>query len=439
MTLTGAELLTGFSRFINDYDSSTTTSAGNATKTTLVDTYMSRWGDGHLQGQYIRLTSGTAALEVRRITENTQTTGTITVSPAFSQQVASGVTYELHRYDPVLKFRALDSARLEVIDHVYRQIYDDTITSDGFSNTYDIPTTIEIGPVLAIQESPIAHDVNWNFITNPQGNNTTNWSTSNVTASTYDRAENDTIIPKYDETCTKLVVAANVSASYFQIVGNMSHSITAALAAGRTMTFCAWVYSLVANKIRLEITDDAGDADSAYHGGTGWELLAVEKDIDQDNATTLTVKLDVKNTTGPLTAYWNRAWFYFGHKERLVDSIFRPEKSFDVRRDDTDRKVVLASVPPRGYQVRLVGKSALTELGTQTETQLVNAMEVNKGTADIVYAQAAELLFQWERINTDNLDEVQHRIGMVRDRMPKLVRSHAQETPRLRMRGPFSW
>lgn len=438
MTQSGAQLLEGLSSFVNDWETSTATSAGNSGGTTLVDTYMSRYGDNHLSGMFIRLTSGTYNTQVRRIVSNTHSTGTITVSPAFGGQVASAVTYELHRYDPQLKFRALDKARFDIIDDVYRLVYDDTITSDGISDTYDIPSTINIGPVLAIEEHPLGYDAGWNFITDPQGNSTSNWSASSVTASTYDRNENDRIIPKYDDTCTKLLVAASTAATYSQVVGSMANSASATTAAGRDMTFAAWVYSKVADKIRLEIVDDSGSAFSDYHTGLGWQLLSVEKSISQTNTTLLTARFTITNTSSALRAYWNRAWFYYGHKERVTDAIFSQEHSIDIRRDDATQQIILASVPPRGYQIRLVGKAPLSELGATLSTQPSNFMEVTVDTAELLYARAAEILFQWERVDSDNQEEVNTRIRMVRERMPKLRRNLAQETPRKRVRTVFS-
>jgi hypothetical protein len=436
--LTGAQLLAGLSEFVNDYEASTTTSAGNSGGTTLVDTYASRYGDGYLSGMFIRITSGTCVNQIRRVTSNTQATGTITVAPAFSAQVATSVTYQIHKYDPQLKFRALDKARFDVIDNVYQLIYDDTVTSDGQSDVYDVPPTINIGPILAISEEPLGYDANWNFITNPQGNSTTGWTASSVTATTYDRNDNDRVVPKYDESCTKLVIATATAGTYSQTVANMNHNVTASMAAGRDLTFAAWVYSRVADKVRLSIADDNDTLFSNYHLGLGWQLLAVEKTIVQNNATTLTVAFNVANTTGQLTMYWNRAWCYFGAKERVTDAIFNQEHAIDIRRDDATQHIILASIPPRGYQIRLVGKAPLSELGTTLSTQDSGYMEVGADNAELLYARAAELIFQWERINTDNQEEVTNRIRMVRERQPKLRQNWSQESPRKRIRSVYS-
>lgn len=439
MTSTGATLLQGFSEFLADYEASTTTSAGNTGGTTLVDTYLSRYGDNRLKGMFIRITvSGGNQYQVRRITSNTQSSGTVTVSPAFSGQVGVTSTYELHRYDPAIKFRALDKARFDVVDNVFRLIYDDTITSDGRNSVYDIPSSIDIGPVAAIVENPIEYGPTWNFLTNPDNASTTNWTASSTTASTYTRSENDLIIPKYDSTCTKLVTAASTAATYTQVVGDMTNSITAALAADRKMTFAAWVYCTEASKIALRILDDSGTvATGSNHGGAGWELLTVEGTIAGNNATTLSARFVISSTANASTIFVNRSWFYFGDKERVADSIYQPEYAVEIRRDNATQQFMLKTVPPRGYQIRLIGKTVLSALGSTAATQVTNTMEVDANTAEILYARAAEVLFQWERVNTDNIQDVMQRIQMVRERQPKLRQNFAQEVPRVKIRSAF--
>lgn len=439
MTTTGANLLTGFSEFISDEFSSTTTSAGNAGGTTMVDTLLSRYGDGRLSGYFVRPTSGTDSLAIRKVEDNVQSTGVVEVTPAFSAQLATSVTYGLHRYDPALKFRALDKARLDILDQVFQLIYNDTITSDGRTTVYDIPSAIEVGPISAIVEKPEAAAVDWNFLSNPQGNSTDNWTATSTTASTYTRTTNDLLVPKYTDTCTSLVTAASTAATYAQTVDNMTNSITAALAADRTMTFAAWVYCTEASKIALRITDDGGAvATGSNHGGGGWELLTVEGTIAGDNATTLTATFVISSTANASTIYWENAWFYFGAVERVKDSIYRPEYALDVRRDNTTQHLILNSPPPRGYQIRLIGKAPLSALGSVAASQVTNTMEVDGNTAEILYARAAEILFQWERVATDNYPEVAQRIAMVREREPKLVRNYGQETPRIRIKNAFS-
>src|SRR5665213_1267740 len=99
MSLAGGSLLTGLSKFVDDYWSSTTTGTGLSTGSTLVDTGLEQFGDGRLSGWWIRFTdTGTNQYSVSRVTANTQSSGTVVLSPPMPAQVTSGKTYELHKY-----------------------------------------------------------------------------------------------------------------------------------------------------------------------------------------------------------------------------------------------------------------------------------------------------------------------------------------------------
>lgn len=438
MTRTGDQLLQGFSEFIDDWFASTTTSAGNAGGTTLVDNALKGFGDNRLQGGFIRQTLTPFA--VRRVSGNTQSSGTATVQQAFAAQVGSSVAYEFHKYEPSKKFLALDKARLAVIDHVFQIKLNDTITSDGITTTYDIPSNIEQGPIVAYIEQPIeTANITWNFLGDPLGDSTSKWTASSVTASTVSRNFNDPLIPKYDETCTKLVVAASTNGTYTQVVADMANSMTAALAADRKMTFAAWIYCTEASKVRLRLLDDNGTlATGNYHGGNGWELLWVEGTVAGNNATTLSCRMLLDSTANPATVYFNRGWFYFGGKEKVTDSIYSEERKVDVRRDATEQHIILSSRVPRGYQLRLAGRAPLTAIGTTISTQAAATMEVDEKSEQILYAYAAELLFAWEGIKTDHLPDVIARINNARARLPDLQRAWEYNSPAPVLRSPWA-
>ena len=88
----------------------TTSSAGNAGGTTLVDTDLASWGNDAFENWWAMITSGTNAGEWRQVTDFVGSSGTLTVAPAYTGQVASAVTYELHRYNPTQIHLALNEA-----------------------------------------------------------------------------------------------------------------------------------------------------------------------------------------------------------------------------------------------------------------------------------------------------------------------------------------
>lgn len=73
------------------------TATGGSTSTVIDTTRLSSseaYGDDQWVGSYVRLTSGSAAGQVRVVTDYVASTGTLTVSPVFGA-TASGATYEL--------------------------------------------------------------------------------------------------------------------------------------------------------------------------------------------------------------------------------------------------------------------------------------------------------------------------------------------------------
>lgn len=408
MSLTGQELLVGFSKFIGDYVSSTTTSAGGAGGNTLIDTYLSRFADDKLIDWYLRPTGATNQYAVRRISDFTGSTGTCTVSPVFAAQTASTQAYELHRYDPADKFQALDDARLAVSPYLYILRTIDTITADGISNSFSIPSTIRVGPFQVIEEEPLAADADWNFLSNPVGNSTTGWTASNATQSIVTRDGSDNLIPKYDNAAMKLVVSASTAATVTQAVSSMS-PVTAATAAGREVTFGSWVYCRTANKVQLDIVTDAGTlASSSQHGGSGWELLTATGVVASNNATTLSVRFATDNDSSPVVFYWNRAWFYFGSAD-MIKNIYHGAKAATVRRDDTTQKFYLDWIPQRGRQLRIIGRDTLSAIsGSATAS-----MEVDEESAQLLYAEAARIFFAKRGINTSSFPELAAKLGVV--------------------------
>lgn len=121
------------------YLAGTTTSAGEVDGTTVVDT--TNLQDSTLQDQHywarswVLITSGLNNGEVRRVTGFTAATGTLTVEPAFSNQVASGVTYEVYRSLPPERYREVKGYKDFVNDALARTYHHErallTLISDG--------------------------------------------------------------------------------------------------------------------------------------------------------------------------------------------------------------------------------------------------------------------------------------------------------------------
>lgn len=443
MSTTGSALLTGFSTFLGDVTDPvglTTSAAGDSAGTTLIDDTLGEYEDDALVGRWIRITTtGTNQYLVRRIIKNESASGLVEVNPPFAAQVASSIDYELHRYDPRGKFTALDEARVRVFDVLARTIYDDTTTADGHSRVFPIPSTIRSGPVLVQQECVTSPSVNWNYLAAPLGDSTTGYTATGTTATTVSRSDTDLLVPRVGDSCTKLVTAASQAATYSLLIASAANSLTAALAADRKMTYARWVYCTEASKVRLGIIDDASSTiTGSFHGGGGWELLTVEKTIAGNNATLLSAVISIASTASASTIYAEYGWWYFGSAERVRDSVWSGDVPKRTRRDDTTQQVYLDWVPPRGRQLRFIGRETLTALGTAIATQVTNAMEVDEENAQILYAEAAKIMFGRLGLNLSDFASVSQNIAYADSLKKRMVNSWAQESPVSRIKGMWA-
>lgn len=441
MSLTGAELLTGFSRFIGDeYDPAglTTSAAGDSAGTTLIDDSLGEFDDDALVGRWVRVTqSGSNQYLVRRIVANESVSGLVEVRPAFAAQIASGDSYELHRYDPRSKFSAIDEARLRVIDVLAKIVHDDSTTADGVSSVYPIPSTVRVGPLAVREETPLGSNQSWSFLTNPEGDSTSGYTASSTTATIVTQTSADLLVPRLANSCTKLVTAATTAATYSLAVANASNGLTAALAADRKMTYARWVYCTETSKVRVGITDDSTTTYSSYHAGRGWELLTVEKTIAGNNATTLTAVVAIASTANASTIYVERGWWYFGSLERVTDNIFRSTVTKTVRRDDTTQQALLDWVPSRGRQLRFIGLAPVTAIGTVAASQPTNTMEVDEPSALVLYAEAASVLFARLGMNISDYSTVAQNVAAAAVLRRQMVNAWGQNQPVQRVRTMF--
>lgn len=423
MSYTGAELLTGLSQFINDYEVSTTTTAGNVAATTLQDNYLKRYQSKRLQGRYIRITSaGDNQYLMRPIASNDGSTGVVDLMYAFPEQIALGTTYEIHKYDPVQKFSALDEGAFDGSDQLYQLVYDETITCDGRANVFVVPPDMPLGPVTVYEETPCAaNNLLWNFLNTPLGDSANYWTPSaGVTQTTVQTNYTDLIIPKYDYGCSVLNIDDSVAGTYSQPVADMTQSLTAADTVGRKMSLGMWVYCQVAGRLSVSIQDDSGTLSSDVHSGRGWQLLSVEKVISATNSVLLTVSLNA--TSGDaLQCAWNRAWFYYGDKERITET-YNSQSFPNVRRDATTQTFTLPRIPIRGHQLRIVGQNYVSALGTDVSDQVTNSMELTSGTARVLYAMASLILFEWQGLTAADVPEVFQRIATITRRSTRLAK-----------------
>ena len=420
MSMLGIDVLHGFSKFIGDYWVGETTSQG--TTTTMVDNKLGRFGDDSITDFYVRPIQDTNIYDVRRLDTFISSSGTMTFSPAYTLVPQIYQKYELHRYDPAIKYQCIDEARYRVIDDLYKIVYDDTLTGDGYSSSFDIPSAIRQGPVRVFEESPMDTDTSWNLLSTANIDALTNWTAVNFTAALETNSTSDVTVPKYNDSCTRLYTTGSAVATYTQDVADMG-SVTASSAAGRKMTFGAWVYYRGfpnAQSVYTSIVSDSSTSIiSQMHTGNGWELLIAEGDIEGSNSTSLSVTITAETDSQGTVLFAERAWFYFGDSSRITDR-YNHLMGREVRRDDVIQKVYLNFVPGSGNQLRLEGRDYLTSLGIGT-AQNTRRTEVDGASAQILYASAAQILFEREGMSAESMEQLQTRIALA-DRRKSEVR-----------------
>ncbi|MDZ4249692.1 MAG: hypothetical protein U0990_06335 [Candidatus Nanopelagicales bacterium] len=350
--------------FILDPDGSvpTTLGAGGASGITALDPLLSYYGDDYFNEWFIILptgpTDGNGSYEVTRVVEFTSTGGVLTLEPDASALVASGQSYELHRYNPAWKHLALNAARLQASDALALTEIDETLVVDNLIAT------------------------NHDFETDVSGGESTGWTRVNaptLTDETTQRMHGD----------NALSVAAGVS------VGRVYQALTIRVneVVNKTLTFRAWVYATEASAARIAISFDGGTTFtySEYHEGSDqWEDLQVNAQVEAD-ATSIRVYLEV---TANETAFFDltRAWVGRIDTYTTPTNLYRGATMVEIQTDMLDPResfyVMTRQNPPRsGRIMRLYGKRLFSEVTTETGT-----MQVSDPESQILYAHALEWL-----------------------------------------------
>jgi len=222
-------------------------------------------------------------------------------------------------------------------------------------------------------------------------------------------------------------------------VAGSENGITAALAAGRRMTYGKWIYCRTPSRVTVLFVDDNGTVGSAssLHQGRGWELLHSTGNVSDANATTLTTRIDVTNAAGAVDLWWNRGWFYFGEADRITD-LYDGSKAFRPRRDDTTQRIYLSFAPTRGYQLRLQGRNTLSLLGTTASTQVTNTMELDAISEQVLFAEAARILYGRQVFSSDEFPTLAPKIAKADELLTEMKKWAQQPMSTATIRGPYS-
>ena len=406
-TTTLNTMLPAFGRTIGAFIGSFTTTTAIAANTSVVSTELTDSGfnnDDALNDTFIKITSANNDDTVRRVTDYTASSGTITVSgTALTSDSSTQATFELYRYDPDQLRDTLNDARLQAFPRIYQEILDRTTTGSDDVLRYTRPSTIPQNFVRQIyQENRIevkSFENNLVGTLNCDFENTTistDWSTSNITlAAEVDTSSPDNWVVFEGTQSGKCTVAASSVGLLQQTVPSSTNYV------GEEINMGIWVYSKTASRISAAIQLDSGSVStsSATHSGNGWERLThslVADGVSSD------IKCGVQVSSG--TA------FVFYADSLLVTAGFTniPQRlgaRITTWREEGDDIVVIGGVVnDRNLLVRGMGHLSSVSSGSDT-------MEIDERQARYLYNVAATLWFQQDidQLDVSDLNAAQRR------------------------------
>ena len=406
-TTTLDTLLPQFGRAIGAFIGSFTTTTAIAANTSVVSTELTDSGfnnDDALNDTFIKITSANNDDTVRRVTDYTASSGTITVSgTALTSDSSTQATFEIYRYDPDQLRDTLNDARHQAFPRIYQEILDRTTTGSDDILRYTRPSTIPQNFVRQIyQENRIeakSYENNLVGTLNCDFENSTistDWSTSNITlAAEADTSSPDNWVVFEGTQSGKCTVASSSVATLFQTVPSSTNYV------GEEINIGIWVYSKTASRISAAIKLDSGSVStsSATHSGNGWERLTHSLVADGVSSS---IQCGVQVSSGTAFVFY---------ADQLVATAGPPNipqrlgARITTWREEGDDIVVIGGVVnDRNLLVRGMGHLSSVSSGSDT-------MEIDERQARYLYNVAATLWFQQDidQLDVSDLNAAQRR------------------------------
>jgi hypothetical protein len=377
MTTTRVALLQRLSEQIGDWWTDTTTSIGNVNQKELIDTSLLKHtmggdDDGFLDW-WVRMTSGAASGETGRVSSSTASTGTLTFSSAFSARIASGVTYELHRFDPADKHNALNAAARLLYPSLAVPLMDETLVVDDLLSNPSFETALDSG----------AHP-SW-----------TNFGTPASVAIESNRVWHGSQAARYTASGSAVGGAQQTLQDGSSTFINY-HEIT-----NKTIFFSRRVWCATADTARIGISLDNGSTFtySDYHSGAeDWERLSVNVAIDDPSTTAgnldILVRLEVAiSGTGIFDGGSNTGAFIDPvYSYTLPSTFIRNPQAVKLQVDDDHpnapfRGLRVGQRPRQGQLIQVSGLGILTQPSADGGT-----MEINDPETELLVSRAAQWL-----------------------------------------------
>ena len=270
--------------------------SSNGTTGTLIDNTLVIGGDDTFNGKWIRFTSGDDDGAIRRVTDYTASSYTMTLLPALSASSTSGDTYEMwdEEFPPARIDNFINQAITDATGHAYDPIENITLHGDGYQTRFDIPSNIEM-----ISKIEYRKDVSMKRL-HACGTTFDETTDSDITQSL------DTKDKKQGTQALKLVMAAGLSAGDF-----ITDSITSADISGYD-TIEMWIKSTVATSagnLKLLLDDSAACASPletlsipALTANT-WTFVRMSLSAPQSATAIISIGLEYDSDIGACTVW----------------------------------------------------------------------------------------------------------------------------------------
>ena len=276
-------MLPAFGRTIGAFIGSfTTTTAigGTGSLTVVISTELKDSGftnDDALNDTFIKITSANNDDTVRRVTDYTASSGTLTISGTdLTSDSSTQATFELYRYDPDQLRDSLNDARLDAFPRLYKEVLDRALTSSADVLRYTRPSSIPFNYIRQIYienrlnaktfSNNIVSTLNCDFESSTIGDD---WTTSSITlAAEAETTSPDNWVVFEGSQSGKCTVAATSDASILMTVPSGTNYV------GEEINVGVWVYSKTASRVSAAIRLDNGTISIGdTHAGNGWERL----------------------------------------------------------------------------------------------------------------------------------------------------------------------
>ena len=389
MTVTRETLRQYLYTALGEWKSETSTSNGGSSGETVVCSGLIGEGDDYRKDHWVVLPDGPdgkSSYEARQLSGSTSSTGTLTASgyTNFSAQVVSGVTFQVHRYNPSDIHDALNAVR--------RKAYGEGLFAEKRDESLIVDDLLSAGGFETDSGNADPRFAGWTQVGSPT-------------------VTQETSIIRHGTGSAKVVASGAAG----QLTQTPQINVTELI--GETIKLWPYGYATAADTLRARLDWDGGTTfeNGTYHTGEDewqWNDLKVEASVPS-TATQVGGILEVADGG---TAYFDKVCLIC----RPVYQYTMPtgiEDLYEVQMQAIDGEptgdyvsLVGMQLPREGRILRLIGKGLLTALTGDAST-----FEINDAQAELVVAFAMEYFCDAQLAGPSSPTAQMDRLVMIRD------------------------